>query len=360
MRVSFPHFGYNYVLWKSFFRTLNLDVVIPPFTSRRTLDIGVRLCPEMLCTPCKLVLGNYVEALELGAEMLIMLGGHRVCRLGYSVKSHAELLQKQGFKFAYHVFDIFDAGNELNRIIDVLGSPGRLGKIEMLRLLYAKIEALDEAEKLAHRTRPRETVHGLTTKVFHECLPIIEETYSRREVERARETIRAMFSGIALDIKRPTVDVAIVGDPYTMLQPFFNMHIEEELGKLGAVVHRGFWLSNSTAFDPLGDILGTKHWYKVQRAADRYVRHDIGAFARDTVGEAVLFSESRIDGIIHLAAFDCTPEIITRNILPQLRQDYRVPILALAFDEHTGRQGLISRLEAFVDVLHKRRRRVRT
>ena len=134
----------------------------------------------------------------------------------------------------------------------------------------------------------------------------------------------------------------------------------EELGKLGAVVHRGFWLSHATAFDPLADLLGTKHWHKVQRAADRYVRHDIGAFARDTVGEAVLFSESRIDGIIHLAAFDCTPEIITRNLLPQLRKDYRVPILALAFDEHTGRQGLISRLEAFVDVLHKRRQRVRT
>lgn len=310
----------------------------------------------MLCTPCKLILGNYVEALELGAEILIMLGGHRICRLGYSVNQHAELLHRQGFEFEHHVFDIFDAGNELNRIIDALGSPGTLGKIEMLRLLYAKIELLDAAEQLVHHTRPYETVSGSTTKTFHECLPIIEETYSRKEVERAREIIQAKFSQIPVDLNRPTVHVAIVGDPYTMLEPFFNMGIEEELGQLGAIVHRGFWLSHSTAFDPIGEILGTKHWHKVQRAADRYVRHDIGAFARDTVGEAVLFSERRIDGIVHLAAFDCTPEIITRNILPQLREDYHVPILGLSFDEHTGRQGLVSRIEAFIDLLFSRQR----
>ncbi len=357
MKVSFPHFGYNYVLWKSFFRALDLEVLVPPQTSKRTLDVGIMLCPEMLCTPCKLILGNYVEALERGADILIMLGGHRICRLGYSVNIQAEVLRREGFKFSHHVLDVFDAGNELNRIIDELRGPGQLGKIEMMRLLFAKIEALDQAEQLAHRTRPREIVRGATTKVFEQGLSLIEETYSRKEVQRARESIAEMFSLIPVDDRRSTVDIAIVGDPYTMLAPFFNMNIEEELGYLGVEVHRGFWLSNSTAFDPVGDILGTKHWHKVQRAADRYVKHDLGAFARDSVGEAVLFSEQKVDGIIHLTAFDCTPEIVTRSLLPRLRQDFRIPILTLAFDEHTGHGGLISRLEAFVDVLHQRKRR---
>jgi hypothetical protein len=66
-RVTYPHLGSLYITSEHFFRALGLEPVTPPFPSRRTLDLGVRHCPEMTCAPCKILFGNYYEGLELGA-----------------------------------------------------------------------------------------------------------------------------------------------------------------------------------------------------------------------------------------------------------------------------------------------------
>ena len=42
------------------------------------------------------------------------------------------------------------------------------------------------------------------------------------------------------------------------------------------------------------------------------------------------------------------------NALLALQRDQGVPLLALSFDEHTARAGLLTRLEAFVDLLARR------
>jgi hypothetical protein len=75
------------------------------------------------------------------------------------------------------------------------------------------------------------------------------------------------------------------------------------------------------------------------------------------VGSAVLFSREGIDGLIHLAPFNCTPEVMAHNALLALQRECEVPILSLSFDEHTGRAGLLTRLEAFVDLMERRRER---
>jgi hypothetical protein len=36
-------------------------VIASPFSSRRNLDLGTRFRPEMICTPCKLIFGNYAD-----------------------------------------------------------------------------------------------------------------------------------------------------------------------------------------------------------------------------------------------------------------------------------------------------------
>jgi predicted nucleotide-binding protein (sugar kinase/HSP70/actin superfamily) len=55
-----------------------------------------------------------------------------------------------------------------------------------------------------------------------------------------------------------------------------------------------------------------------------------------------------------LAPFTYTPEIVAVTVLPRLARDYDVPLQALSFDEHSGQAGLVTRLEAFVDLLERR------
>ena len=190
-----------------------------------------------------------------------------------------------------------------------------------------------------------------------EVLACVEALPDRIALGEQGDNLLRRFDALPVDDSHAPLRVGVVGDLYTMLEPFFNMDIERELGRLGVHVERSFWLSDS-----LGDMLQEKVLHRGRkfrriRAAEPYLSRDIGGFARSTVGSAALFAQERVDGVIHLAPFSCTPEIMAHNALLTLRREYQVPILSLSFDEHTGRAGFLTRLEAFVDILERRRQR---
>ena len=61
------------------------------------------------------------------------------------------------------------------------------------------------------------------------------------------------------------------------------------------------------------------------------------------------------DGVVQLAPFACRPVIVAKSIIPAVSKDYGIPVLTLFIDEQTGKAGVQTRLEAFVDLLEKRR-----
>lgn len=357
MRIGIPHYGMMWVLWKRFFQPFGVEVVIPPLNSHRALDLGTRYCPEMLCVPCKLLFGNYVEALEMGLDDLALLGGDNTCRLGYSVQTSAARLQELGYRFRPHSFDIFSPQTEIYRLLRELATPSLPALVQAYRSLIRKVNLVEDLEKLAHRTRARELERGRTSAVYQGLLPEIAEAWTGDEIDDLRHKAERLYGGVAQREKAEPVRVAVVGDPYSMSEPFFNLGLEEDLGHLGAEVQRGFWLSNFTRETALDRLRGRTHYAQVQQAAAPYVRWELGIFARQTVGEAVLFARGGIDGLIHVAPFTCTPETVARDIVPRVAREWEVPLLTLTLDEHTGRQGQQSRLEAFVDLLERRRRR---
>jgi len=70
MKVSFPHMGNYYPAFKSLMENLGCEVLVPPSTSRKTMELGARYAPEFSCLPFKINLGNYIEALDLGADVV--------------------------------------------------------------------------------------------------------------------------------------------------------------------------------------------------------------------------------------------------------------------------------------------------
>ena len=86
MKLTFPHMGNLWLVAQTLFESLGIDVVVAPENSKRTLDLGTKLSPESACLPLKLNLGNFMEAAEKGAEVLITgnLGpkAHKVLSVG--------------------------------------------------------------------------------------------------------------------------------------------------------------------------------------------------------------------------------------------------------------------------------------
>jgi predicted nucleotide-binding protein (sugar kinase/HSP70/actin superfamily) len=51
------------------------------------------------------------------------------------------------------------------------------------------------------------------------------------------------------------------------------------------------------------------------------------------------------------------PEIVAESLLPHIERELGIPVLTLIIDEMTGEAGYMTRVEAFIDMLEKRRER---
>jgi predicted nucleotide-binding protein (sugar kinase/HSP70/actin superfamily) len=357
MKVSFAHLGNVYVFLEPYLASLGLEPVVPPLTSKRTLDIGVRECPEMICAPCKIIFGNYVEALERGAERLIMLGGLNTCRLGYAVPNQQEKLREMGFSFEAVTFSLFNAQADLVRITRFLTGKPLWNSLGAVRFLIALMKLVDGLEQEGLRVRPRELHRGDTDRVLREAWLAIRRVRRLDEIAAVEQESRARLAAVPRRDDADLLRVAFVGDPYSILTPFFNMDIEKKLAALGVQVSRWFWMGDSLNLFPIKDWLGLGREAQVRRAAAPYVRGELGGFGYATVGQTILLSREGYDGLIHLAPFNCTPEVVAENILVNYDPLSPVPILHLTFDEHSSDAGLSTRLEAYTDLLRRGRRR---
>ena len=64
MKITFPHMGNIYIAAKALFDGLGVDYVIPPQNNKEVLNIGTRYSPEEICLPFKIMIGNYIQAIE--------------------------------------------------------------------------------------------------------------------------------------------------------------------------------------------------------------------------------------------------------------------------------------------------------
>jgi predicted nucleotide-binding protein (sugar kinase/HSP70/actin superfamily) len=71
------------------------------------------------------------------------------------------------------------------------------------------------------------------------------------------------------------------------------------------------------------------------------------------------FLSRGVDGAVFLTSFKCGIDALLQEFVKRrlkVLDKAAVPLLILSFDEHTGREGLATRLEAFRDVIEEKKR----
>src|SRR3972149_8550796 len=99
MKVTFPLMGTIELLIADLCRRLDGEAVAPPPISTKTVRLGVQYGPEFACLPLKITIGNFIEALERGADTVIMAGGTGPCRFGYYAPGQKKILKGLGHQF---------------------------------------------------------------------------------------------------------------------------------------------------------------------------------------------------------------------------------------------------------------------
>ena len=356
MKVTFPHMGNLHIVAKALLEYLDVPVVVPPPISKRTLALGLSHSPEFACIPLKINIGNFIEAAELGADAIVMAGGVGPCRFGYYAQVEREILKDLGYNYQMIVVEPPDTHwSEVKDKIKLISQ----GKpwwqiIGAIKFAWLKARAVDMVEQKVQKIRARELVKGNADTVYRQALENIDMAKDKQEVLKARDKALANLNNIPIDKDKTVLKVAVIGEIYTILEPYVNQNIEMHLGRLGVEVSRSIYLSewiNDHLFMKILPIRSTKDYIKM---APPYLGHFVGGHGQETVGSAVKYSRTGFDGAIQLAPLTCMPEIVAQAILPVVSEKENFPTMTIYFDEQTGEAGMLTRLEAFIDLLERR------
>jgi predicted nucleotide-binding protein (sugar kinase/HSP70/actin superfamily) len=134
--------------------------------------------------------------------------------------------------------------------------------------------------------------------------------------------------------------LGVVGHPYLLGDEYINHGLQRRLEALGARVLTPDMLPWRAAVRSVAQVTGQAYW----------------AYAPSIVGTGACFLESGlVDGLVAVAAFGCAPDSGLAPVLNETARRARVPMLLVTLDEHSGEAGLVTRLEAFVDMLDRKR-----
>jgi predicted nucleotide-binding protein (sugar kinase/HSP70/actin superfamily) len=168
------------------------------------------------------------------------------------------------------------------------------------------------------------------------------------DIEAAYRTAKLTFAETPLEKPEYPLRVGIVGDFYTALDPFSNLEVEQKLADMGVEVWRWTNLTNRMLH-----YTGDKNLHV--SVADR-LTYNMGANSISDLWSAQSYAADGFDGILHIKSANCTPEIDIMPVLQNISADYKVPVLYLTYDSQTSDVGLMTRLEAFYDMIEMRKK----
>lgn len=358
--VSFPMMGNLYIPVFALLNEMGANIILPPDNNTQTLTLGARYSPETICLPYKMNLGNYIQALEKGANTILMFQAPGTCRLGNYAKMSELKLKELGYDFEMVVFDLY--GGKFKEVIKkfsrATGNKNFAKAVKGIKICLAKFNALDKIEKELFFLRPREKNFGEADKIFIKGKNLIKEARNTEETKTAVDQTMADYKKIYIDKSKEILKIYLTGEFFVLLDPYVNMDIEKELGKLGVEVDRQIMLSEwiGQSLIPRWFRKNETHKERATRTAKSYLTRIVGGECIESVGDTVYAAEKKIDGVVHITPFNCIPEIMSQCVLPHISRKEDIPVISLLMDEHTGKAGLLTRLEAFIDLMKRNKR----
>ena len=137
--------------------------------------------------------------------------------------------------------------------------------------------------------------------------------------------------------------IAFIGHPYNLLDVDINKDLLALAKSLEMEIVTSDSLSEKEIDREVSDLSKEIYW----------------SSGREIMGSLFHFMSGGVDGVVFLTSFKCGIDALLQEFIKRrlkVRGGASIPLLILSFDEHTGREGLITRLEAFRDVVEEQRK----
>ncbi|MHA1377182.1 MAG: hypothetical protein ACTSRG_02260 [Candidatus Helarchaeota archaeon] len=360
MLVTFPHMGNCWPAFKCLCENMGADVYLPKENNAKQLKVGLKHSPEWVCFPFKVTLANFVEALENGVDRIAMATDCGPCRFGFYYAVQERILRDMGYNFEMYPLPqgdllTFEWADFLRNICEDKSLATYSNLLKTARVYLMKCQLIQIAEKLEGKVRCYEKDKGATTRCLKRCVRKIDEAKTFSQLRKLRWDIKKEFLNIdQFKHNGNTLRVGLTGEIQVTLDPFVNHDIKRKLGELGCEVNMGL---------SLYDWMKHKFHVNFHRKYLEYlskshkdiggVQMDIGGECFWVLGEYIDWAQKGFNGFVHIYPFTCMPEITAKSIITKWYGDGRfdLPPAFFGFDEHAGEAGLVTRLEAYIDLI---------
>lgn len=318
MRLGLPKsllYYYYYPFWKKLFDLLDVELVLSEATSTDLLNRGVKESISEICVPMKVYIGQVLNLIDKGVDKIYVprfisiREGVTFCPkfLGLPDMIKHSLPDLYEKIFTHHI----ESKNDDISAYD---------NYSIFKNVFNKT---DNEVKNALNTANREWI---------EFRKLQKEGYKTEE----------LLKGKKVKMTEGSLNIGLLGYVYNMYEKYINMDLINRLEEMGVSVTTFEMIDQDIIEDFVNDLEKPMFW----------------EFTNKLMAVGYHFMESdNIDGIIHVTAFGCGPDSILGPFLEIDADEANKPFMTLRIDEQTGESHLLTRLEAFIDLLKLNKRR---
>lgn len=333
IRVAIPRallFYQYFPMWKTFFEELGAEVVTTEETRRTTLASGSARVVAETCLPTKVFVGHAISLVGK-ADYVFIPSIRSLEPQVYNCSKFLGLpdLVRGVVKESPPILDIeIDVNKGERKVREQIHALGRHFTRNPFRIngAYKKALAVDRSYldlMRARRLSPPEAIE-IVTGVKTEDQSCGERSWLSEPDARVR--------------------VGLVAHPYNIYDGYINHNLLKRLRSMGVDIVTSEMSPEGALDKGTASLVGKPYW----------------TFEDEVVGAAGYFLDADVDGIICIMCFGCGPDSLMVDVIHRAAKARgNRPIMNIILDEHTGEAGLVTRLEAFVDMLARRRQATR-
>ncbi|MBA2133516.1 acyl-CoA dehydratase activase-related protein [Capillibacterium thermochitinicola] len=299
-------------LWRVFFEELGLTPVVSGPTGKDLLNTGVKASVDEACLPVKVFIGHCLS-LSNRCDFLLAPRLVSINRKDYICPKFMGLPEM--VKQAVGKQPLFIWKSEKNCAI---GSP----------------QALPAALRQGYSTRRIKKGLQKAEAAFRTYHRLLQKGFFPAEAEAV------LFGGVPPAREDTGRRIGLIGHPYCLYDPYIN------LGTIGLLQRYGFKVLAPEYIPPR----------QIEEELQILAKPMFWTLSQRIFGTFRLLCKQKVEGIIYLSAFACGPEALIGELVKREAKALGLPLLHLVLDEHSGEAGMVTRIEAFIDLLQRKRR----
>lgn len=316
-KIGIPRslFYYKYYsLWKTFFEELGAELVVSDRTSKKILNDGSKYCIDESCLPIKIFHGH-VENLKNRVDYIFVPRFTSISKGEYICPKFGGLpdMIRHNVPGLPNLIDteinlIKGNSNMLKAVLEI----GHYFCNDKKRIRMAFYKGMKD-------------YNAFKNKEINGMLPAdILEGAKKNSCD-----------------KNTKLKIVIIGHVYNISDSFMNMNLISKI-KNNNVKIITVEMIDKNLIDKKSQTLSKKIFWN---------------FGRKAIGGVLNIVERKdIDGIVYLMNFGCGIDSFVNSIVEsRVREKSNIPYITITLDEHSGDAGMDTRIEAFIDMIKRRK-----